>query len=60
MLNFSLKPATELTEAKEKVAKADSSSSESEDEATPKRKKHINNTDRPSEEVSIVESIGFF
>ena len=43
--------ASELTDAKEKLAKVDSSSSESEDETTPKRKKPINHIDKPTEEV---------
>ncbi|XP_017470240.1 PREDICTED: nuclear cap-binding protein subunit 1 [Rhagoletis zephyria] len=46
-----IKLSSELTVAKEKLAKVDSSSSESEDEATPKRKKPINNVDKPTEEV---------
>lgn len=49
--------ATEMNDAKEKLAKADSSSSESEDEATPKRKKPINHVDKPSEEVSLRKNI---
>lgn len=43
---------SELTDAKDKLAKVDSSSSESEDETTPKRKKPINHVDKPTEEVS--------
>jgi len=40
-----------LSEAKDKLAKADSSSSDSEDDASHKRKKPITHADKPSEEV---------
>lgn len=43
----------ELTDAKEKLSKADSSSSDSEDEAAPKRKKPVTIVDKPTEEVSF-------
>lgn len=42
-----------MTDAKEKLSKADSSSSDSEDEAAaPKRKKPVTTVDKPTEEVS--------
>lgn len=41
----------ELTDAKEKLSKADSSSSDSEDETAPKRKKPVTIVDKPTEEV---------
>lgn len=51
---------TEMTEAKEKMARADSSSSESEDEnATTKRIK-VDMTDRPTEEVCFMFFFSFF
>lgn len=51
---FLLFTDNELTDAKEKLSKADSSSSDSEDEAAPKRKKPVTIVDKPTEEVSFV------
>lgn len=44
---------TELTDAKEQISRADSSSSDSEDEGMTKRKK-IEATDKPTEEVIYI------
>ncbi|KAI8035498.1 hypothetical protein M5D96_011721, partial [Drosophila gunungcola] len=46
-----IKLNSELSEAKDKLAKADSSSSDSEDDSSHKRKKPITHADKPSEEV---------
>ena len=48
-----------MNDAKEKLSKADSSSSDSEDEATPKRKKPINHIDKPTEEVRYFSNLQF-
>lgn len=60
--NFVLKcrygvTGTELGEAKEKLQRADSSSSESEDEGVTKRKK-IEAGDKPTEDVSLTSRFG--
>lgn len=44
--------ATDLTEAKDKLSKEDSSSSEDEDEQSNKMK--VDNADKPTEEVSLL------
>ncbi|XP_058986605.1 nuclear cap-binding protein subunit 1 [Musca domestica] len=46
-----IKLTIELNDAKEKLSKADSSSSDSEDEAAPKRKKPVTTVDKPTEEM---------
>ncbi|XP_037931120.1 nuclear cap-binding protein subunit 1 [Teleopsis dalmanni] len=46
-----IKLSTELNDAKEKLSKADSSSSDSEDENAIKRKKPITHADKPTEEA---------
>lgn len=50
-----IETGTELGEAKEKLSRADSSSSDSEDEGITKRKK-TETTDKPTEEVCYLYS----
>lgn len=44
---------SELADAKDKLSKADSSSSDSDEDTPHKRKKPITHADKPSEEVSV-------